>query len=181
MGGYYNVYSVNGERTFYYRFTCGKCHKTTPWNSCCIESEHSIQTKSGLSHNIQRQLEEGLSKKLNDQINAVRTEVENGYLFSQPSMALHKNRPHGKCPNCGQNPKLKGAVSETSVAWGIIGLFAGMITSAVLAWFYILESFPPMIAITIAATIAGAVIGVIIARKGEHDAIDHINVEYRWH
>ncbi len=179
MGGYYNLYTVSGKRTFYYRFTCGKCHKTTPWDSCCIEEKHSVQTKSSLQ-DVQKQLEDGLLKKLNDRIDAVRQEVATGYLFAQPSMLQTIDYPHGKCPYCGQNPKLKGAVSQASLVCGIIGLFAGMITSAVLAWFYVLETFPPMIGITLAATVVGAVIGAITESRNERRLVDHTNVQYWW-
>lgn len=180
MGGYYNVYSVNGQRTFHYRFTCGKCRQTTPWMSERIKAEHTIQTKSALTAQMQRQLEDGLTKKLNDHIDALKRYTAAGHYFTHPLKAQYQYYLVTKCPSCGQQPKLKGAILEASIICGIIGLFAGMITSVVLAWLYIVESFPPMIALTCATILAGAVIGALTESKRERKGAIHTNVEYRW-
>ena len=178
MGGYYNLYTVNGSRTFYYRFTCGRCNKTTRWMSYSIEVQHSIQTKRALSH-TQLQQDSGLTKKLNEQLNAIKKNTDNGYFFRQRPFSEYKYNLQGKCPHCGQDPKTKGYVFTFGLICGLVGLLLAAITIAVLANYYVLKRLEPAVAIMIIATIVCTIIGTIIASHKERNKVVH-SVEYSW-
>lgn len=188
MGGLYNLYSAKKERTFYYRFTCGKCSKTAPWESYSISEEHSIETKKALSEQeAGRQLDASLSKALEAHIDAIKKNTAKGYYFTNPFLAQYKyDLTIKRCPYCGQNPKVKGSIFSTGAICGTGGLFIGLIIIMALAWMRVITSFTTITtsiiaAIVTATTILGFVIGVVVARNDERNAIGHTKVEYCWY
>jgi hypothetical protein len=181
MGGFYNVYTVNSSRTFYYRFSCGKCGKTTDWMPHTIEAEYSVRTKSSVDK-VQWQLESGLKKTLNDHLDAIKRSTGNGYYFTPPPFfnAQYAYYLHGSCPHCGQVSKNKGATFRSIMACGLIGVLVGAIATIVWAVFDKTESFLPVVALSTAPILIGCTIGVLVGRKSNRNGIAHANVEYRW-
>lgn len=120
MAFYYNEYTVNGERTFYHRFTCGKCGKTTDWMANTIEAEYktriSAKFRQPSDGEVQSLLRSGIEKELRDRVETIKCGAERGYYFTQPPYTKegHGYNLIGTCPFCGQQPQVKGNTTQST-------------------------------------------------------------------
>lgn len=189
MAFYYQEYATSGQQNFYYRFTCGNCHKTTDWKEASIIAQYKmeINVRSGQPSNVEVQnlLQSGLDRILYEHKETIKRGVKRGYYFSCPpgTNAEYAYHLDSACPFCGQTDKIKGDTAKTVVLGGAIGVFVGVFVSLFVmnvGDVYTWNDIIPSIIAFVAPIFIGCVAGFYIARKENGKRVVHTNVEYCW-
>jgi hypothetical protein len=189
MAYIYNQYTVKGERTIYYRFTCGKCGKTADWKANTIHAEYvasvNAKRKQPSSEDLQKMLKSGLEKKLDKHVDTIKKGAKRGYYFISPYRTEDEYAYNldSACPFCGQRHKNKGSSGKAAIYGGLVGLFAGLIASLIVVLSSKVYSFAdaiPSILAFLGPTLIGCVVGLYMGRKSNDKRDIHTNIEYSW-